>query len=187
MATTVCTQCSKSFRTESGLTWHRRHLHTLGGEADPEQSSVDAASKIELPGSLQAKVENIEDMLFLFVEELAEIRSAAGLDNESNRPVGDRLGELEARIDRTDSNLASLSELSGQLEAQGGRIAVLDRDVSRLRPVVYALCRLNRDLDPTGTQGRSPLVALVGTSPKEIRQRAIDVLREYLQDDSPSG
>ena len=186
IATNVCTQCTRSFRTQSGLAWHLRHVHTLEEEATPESVNARANPQMQGVDLVSAKVDDLEDLLSAlstFVsEEISGLSAAIGLDNGSTEIAGDRLERLEDQLIRVELTMVHLSEMPSELESQERNFAALGRRISRVEMAVSALCGLVVEHDPSGTGHQSLLNLVMQPSPPDIQKKAQEALRQYLID-----
>ena len=186
IATNVCTQCTRSFRTQSGLAWHLRHVHTLEEETTPEAVNNRANPQMHGVDLVSAKVDDLEDLLSMlstFVsEEISSLNAAIGLDKGSTETAGDRLKRLEDQLNRIEANIGHVSEMPSKLEAQERNFAALGRRISRVEMAVSALCGLVVEHDPSGTGHQSLLNLVMQPSPPEIQKKAQEALRQYLID-----
>ena len=58
MATIDCTQCKRSFRTESGRTWHLAHIHQLGDSVE----NVDTINGQTIDGEVELLATRVDDL-----------------------------------------------------------------------------------------------------------------------------
>ncbi len=76
-----CQQCSRSFRTDSGLAWHRSHIHGQVGSSfelsDPGQMGSSAFEEIiDLVEQLDSRVSDQEGQIRGQLAELEQARNA---------------------------------------------------------------------------------------------------------------
>ena len=100
MATIVCKQCPKTFKTESGFTWHQAHQHEIGQAGDNVDPIPGLGSNNDGP-TLSSKIDYLEDMVGFMSDlgsKITNVQTSLGLAEDSDETVADLLAALEDRL-----------------------------------------------------------------------------------------
>ena len=90
-----CSECEKSFRTESGLNWHLQKIHD---KADRQTNEAEAIQLENIQDCIQA----LEARLDSYGEAITELASRFRLIGEVQKEAIEalqRVGKLESRLD----------------------------------------------------------------------------------------
>jgi DNA repair exonuclease SbcCD ATPase subunit len=100
-----CPECQKSFRTESGLSWHLQKIHGKTSQQSNEAKAVQLAN-------VQDTIQALEARLDSYGEAISELADKFRLVDEVQKEAIEaltRAGKLESRL---DEHLASHRRLA---------------------------------------------------------------------------
>ena len=162
MARVHCSQCEKTFRNPSGLSWHRLHIHAETSEADKDDTVATAFMASE---EASPDIHNSDEWVEMLIEE--------GKDSYSQ--------ELEPRLDQIEKQLSMLEANQRDLARLRESVATLGIEAAGLSHLVNALSRLVWTLDQDIGKGRELFDSLWVKQPtKEELRDARRVLSDFL-------
>ena len=181
MASIACNQCPKSFRNESGLSWHITRVH--GGES--EYGSVahvqgpETENNLDAPSARLDSGEETTGVLSGLAREVSHIQDSLELAIGSIETISDGHSSLKSVVQQLESKVISLGGLQKGLEAVKTQADSQEQNLAHLSEAVLALCRLLWELDTSHKDRRYFSDLAVNVSPED-RTSARDVLRKRL-------
>ena len=176
MATIACSECSRTFRTGSGLAWHLAHIHQHTGASDVDTTEPAMDGEIE---ALSGRMDDLEESMGITSSLLAEtskIREQLGLDDHSGESIVDWEVRLSGRVERLETELAESKGLLRQVQSIDQRAVALERAISDLQVIVSALRDLVWTLDLSHKKNTMLDLAVASPSVERLK-KARDAIR----------
>ena len=177
MATTVCSECPRSFKTESGLTWHLAHIHQLtGGDSVDVMRGEPMGGEIEL---LPVRVDDLGESMGTdseLVAEVSKIRQLIGMGASTDETIFDQVVRLREQVERLETELHEFAQLSRRIRSIELKTIALEQSLSDLHPIVSALRDLLWNLDMSHKKREFADLVPEPSSPERIKE-ARGVLR----------
>ena len=160
MATIVCQRCPKTFKTETGFTWHQAHQHEIGQAGDNVDPISGLGSNNDGP-TLSSRIDDLEDMVGLMSDlgsRITNVQTSLGLAEDSDETVADLLAALEDRLKQLKLEVSYIFQLSHRLNAVEAKTKAQEGTIAQLGETVLRLSHLLKGPDvtlqrpPCGTQ-----------------------------------
>ena len=184
MARIHCELCIKTFRSDSGFAWHRRHIHDQETAPDEIRDSESQYNQsINVQGSLK-KLELLEEEVSAISIRLNT--DAAGIDawHQHMNDYTDRVTRLEERLETVIHTLGLHEQLHTQMDEDKLLAASLASDVVAMKEVLASLSAVLWNLDLDHKADRT--FRDIPTRPsKATLGKAKDVVRNYAQMENP--
>ena len=182
MARVHCSQCEKTFRNPSGLSWHIFHIHAETAEADKDDTGATAfmASEEASPDNHNSD-EWVEALVEAVKGSYSQLPDKFEADKTIVQRSEGRLIELQPRLDQMEKQLSMLEANQRDLPQLRQSVANLGNDAAGLSHLVNALGRLVWTLDQDIGKGRELFDSLWIKQPtKEELREARRVLSDFL-------
>ena len=156
MATIVCKQCPKTFRTETGFAWHHAHQHDLA-QANDSVDPIPRLNSDDDPATFTSRIDDLEEIVGFMSDvasRITNVQTLLELAADSDETIAHLLAALKDQIEQLKLDVSSLFQLPQRLEAIEAKAIAQERAMAQLGENVLRLPHLLRASD-SGQQRRS--------------------------------
>ena len=172
MARITCPLCDKTFKNQSGLEWHWKHIHIETMAVGDGPGSLDVTMEQERsPGEGEYTNDESGDSEHEEQESLRDLKSRLERIESTAQDSQSRFIQLEARIDDLQVEIRGVLREQAELMDLGEKTKEIAAEIQEMRNQVESLCRLIYKLDwDLGTSAKAHYMFTMSPTKEEIGQ-----------------